>query len=52
MFSANEEKIGTIQSCYLPNQISYLLTFAIASIVFTLLDLHFFSSIIGSISQL
>ena len=30
-------KIGTIQSCYLPNQILYFLTF-----VFTLLYLHFF----------
>ena len=38
MCSAKEEKIGTIQSCYLPNQILYFATFTIAFIVFTLLD--------------
>ena len=52
MCSAKEEKNGTMQSCYLPNQIWYLVTYTIAFIVLALLDLHlFFLSIISSISQ-
>ena len=53
MCSAKEEKIGTVQSCYLSNQILYFVTCTIAFIVFTLLYLHsFFISIFSGISQL